>query len=229
MRVYIGHDAREAEAYLVASRSLRRRASIPVDVTPIRADVLRLQGLLRRPVDNRGGMFDLYSGAPQSTEFAVSRFLVPMLAQTGYALFVDCDVVFLGDVAELNHIAGRRYAVQVVKHLHTPAEATKMDGAVQTAYARKNWSSVILWNCDHAAHKRLSLDAVNNWPGRDLHAFGWLHDSEIGELPAGWNWLVNVQPQPDALRLAHFTLGGPWLRTWQGAPNDDLWLNEAEA
>jgi len=228
VKVYVGHDERESAAYIVATRSLRRRASVPVDVTPLKSSALRLQGLLRRPVDDRGGLFDIVSQAPQSTDFAVSRFLVPMLAQTGFALFVDCDVVFLSDVAELNHLADPRFALQVVQHHYTPRETTKMDGVQQTVYARKNWSSVILWNCGHPAHRRLSLDAVNNWPGRDLHAFGWLHDSEIGTLPAGWNWLVNVQPRPTDVRLAHFTLGGPWFKDWPGAEYDELWANEAD-
>lgn len=229
LKVYIGFDPAEAKAYRVAEASLRRRASIPVDVTPLRADQLRMQGLLRRLVDNRGGMFDLASQAAQSTEFAASRFLVPLLAQTGLALFVDCDVVFLGDVAELLALADPTKAVQVVKHNHQPAQALKMGGAVQTAYSRKNWSSVMLFRADHPAHRRLSLDAINHWPGRDLHAFGWLHPDEIGALPAGWNWLVGCQPKPAHLRLAHLTLGGPWIPGWPGAEHDDIWLNEASA
>jgi hypothetical protein len=223
VKVYIGFDGREVEAYSVAQKSLLKHASVPVDVTPLIADSLRLSGLLRRPVDARGGMYDIHSQSPQSTEFAVSRFLVPMLAQTGWALFTDCDVVFFADVAELFLLADISKAVQVVKHPPFWCNAWKMDGAFQTTYARKNWSSVILWNCDHPANKRLTLDMVNHWPGRDLHAFSWLHDSEIGELPSGWNWLVNVQPKPDDLRLAHFTLGGPWLPGWTPQPNDDLW------
>lgn len=230
LNVYIGFDPTEAEAYRVAEASLRRRASIPVDVTPLRADALAASGLLRRPADARGGqLYDLHSNAPQATEFAISRFLVPMLAQTGWALFMDCDMVVLGDVAGLLAAADPTKALQVVKHVHKPAAADKMMGKTQTQYSRKNWSSVMLWNCDHPAHRRLSLDAINHWPGRDLHAFQWLHDSEIGELAAGWNWLVNEQPRPDPLHIAHFTNGGSWLPGWKPAPHDDIWLREASA
>lgn len=228
LKVYIGHDAAEAAAFSVAEASLRRHASIPVDVAPLRADKLRAAGLLRRPTDARGGLYDLHSQAPMATEFAVSRFLVPLLAHSGLALFVDCDVVFLGDVAELVGLADPTKAAQVVKHQHNPTSDAKMVDKVQTAYPFKNWSSVVLFNCDHKGHGRLSLDAINHRPGRDLHAFYWLADSEIGDLPAGWNWLVNEQPRPDALKLAHFTNGGPWLPGWAGAPNDDLWLAETE-
>lgn len=227
MRVFVGYDAREAEAYRVAVASLRRRASGPVSIVPLEIERLRAQGLLTRPVDARGGMYDLVSQAPQSTAFAVSRFLVPLLAQTGPALFVDCDMLFLGDVAELFALAHPRYAVQVVQHDHRPTRDWKMDGAVQTAYPRKNWSSVMLFNCDHAANRRLSLWDVNNRPGRDLHAFYWLSDAEIGALPPQWNWLVNEQTQPADVKLAHYTNGGPWFENWAPRFHDNLWLEEA--
>lgn len=229
MKVFVGYDRREAAAYEVTVRSLRRRSSVPLEVTPLIASRLRSAGLLLRQVDERGGLYDLASAAPQATEFANSRFIVPLLAQTGAALFVDCDMVFLGDVAELLGAFDSSKAVQVVKHHHIPRETTKMDGVAQTAYTRKNWSSVVLWNCDHPANRRLTLDIVNNWPGRDLHAFSWLHDDEIGDLPPEWNWLVGVQPKPAAPRLAHFTLGGPWIEGWPGSEHDDIWTTEARA
>ena len=222
MKVYIGHDDREAEAYRVAEASLRFHASVPLDVTPLSADSLAAFGLLRRPTDRRGLIYDIPSNAPCSTDFAISRFLVPHLAQTGWALFVDCDVVFLSDVAELAAIADPSKAVMVVQH-NQSGGGTKMDGQPQLSYPRKNWSSVVLWNCDHPANRRLSLPDVNERPGRDLHAFYWLNDAEIGALPAEWNWLVDVQPRPERPRLAHFTLGGPWLPTWGGGAHDDLW------
>jgi hypothetical protein len=229
LKVFIGYDPVEDAAYAVAERSLRRRASAPVDVVPLRADRLAAAGLLRRPTDARGGLYDLHSGAAMATEFAISRFLVPILAQTGWALFVDCDVVFLADVGELFAMADPNVAVQVVQHDHAPTATHKMAGRTQTRYPRKNWSSVVLWNVDHPANRRLSLDAVNHWPGRDLHAFGWLHDSEIGALPAAWNWLVNERAMPKVPKIAHFTNGGPWLPQWPGADHDDIWLSEARA
>jgi hypothetical protein len=98
-----------------------------------------------------------------------------------------------------------------------------MDGQQQVAYARKNWSSVALWNCDHPANRRLSLVDVNERPGRDLHAFYWLHDDEIGELPARWNWLVGVQDKPEDPAIAHFTLGTPDMVP--NSPHADIWFN----
>ena len=227
MKIFIGYDSRESAAYDVAESSLRKRASAPVYVTPLFADKLAACGLLRRAQDRRGVIYDIPSNAPCSTDFAISRFLVPHLAQTGFALFVDCDVVFLADVAELFSLADPTKAVMVVKHAPLKATGTKMDGQAQLAYSRKNWSSVVLWNADHPANRRLSLQDVNERPGRDLHKFYWLHDSEIGELPAAWNWLVGVQPKPDDPKLAHFTGGGPFTPGWRGAEHDYIWLREA--
>lgn len=225
LTVYIGYDRKEHDAFLVAKDSLLKRASCPVNVVCLEQEKLRKAGLLTRPVDSRGGFFDLNSGAPQATEFANARFFVPLLAHSGWCLFVDCDVVFLGDVAELLALRTEDTAVQVVKHEHIPKEEVKMVNAKQTSYRRKNWSSVILWNVDHPANRRLTLDVVNNWAGKDLHAFDWLHNSEIGVLPQQWNWLVNVQDKPSNVKLAHFTLGGPWLPEWSESAHDDLWIN----
>jgi lipopolysaccharide biosynthesis glycosyltransferase len=227
MKVFIGYDSREPEAYAVAESSLLRRASIPVSVTPLNAQRLAEHGLLRRPTDLRGQRYDIPSNATASTEFAISRFLVPFLAQTGWALFVDSDVVFLGDVAELQALADPRYAVMCVQHTDLHAAGLKMDQQVQTIYQRKNWSSVMLFNCDHPANRRLSLVDVQERRGFDLHQFYWLHDAEIGALPAEWNWLVGVQEKPATPKIAHFTLGGPFLPGWQGAEHDEIWYAES--
>lgn len=226
MKIFLGFDSREPEAYRVAESSLRKRASIPVEVTPLEINRLAAQGLLRRPTDTRGQRYDLPSNAPASTEFAISRFLVPLLAQTGWALFADSDVVFLGDVAELMALADPRYAVMCVQHAAIGSQLSKMDGQAQTYYRRKNWSSVVLWNCDHPANQRLSLVDIQERAGRDLHRFYWLADSEIGALPAEWNWLVNVEQKPANPKIAHFTLGGPFIPGWQGADYDSLWYGE---
>ena len=225
-RVYIGWDAREVEAYRVAERTLRLHSPNAASI-PLKSETLSAMGLLRRTQDRRGQVYDLPSNAPCSTDFAMSRFLVPHLAHTGWALFVDCDVVFLADVADLFEQADESKAVMVVKHRPQTQGGTKMDGQAQVAYPRKNWSSVMLFNCDHPANRRLSVQDVNERPGRDLHAFYWLADSEIGALTPDWNWLVGVQVQPMFPKLAHFTLGGPWLPNWRESEHDEIWLKAA--
>jgi lipopolysaccharide biosynthesis glycosyltransferase len=221
MKVYLGWDNREQDAYAVAAHSLFKHASIPIELTALKSDRLAESGLLRRPTDRRGQIYDLPSNAPASTEFAISRFLTPVLAQEGWALFADADVVFLGDVAELLTIADPSKAVQVVKHDMGAVGGKKMDGQAQVAYSRKNWSSVMLFNASHRANRRLSLQDVNERPGRDLHGFYWLHDDEIGELPPEWNWLVGCQDKPANPKIAHYTLGVPSMVA--DSPHAEIW------
>lgn len=250
LRVYIGYDPREADAYRVAVDSILRHSSVPVLITPLHLERLELAGIVRRPrkwvpagyspniypapPDHRKPiarvLWDEISEAPMSTEFAISRFAVPLLAHTGWAAFLDCDVVLMADIAELFALAEPDRAVMCVKHQWAQnggfaPSGLKMDGQPQTLYHRKNWSSVMLFNCDHPANRVLDLATLNTSPGRDLHRFCWLdHEQPIGELPPAWNWLVGVTPRPADLKLAHFTLGGPWLPGWEPHVHDDLWL-----
>jgi lipopolysaccharide biosynthesis glycosyltransferase len=228
VKVYIGYDKREDAAYQVAKSSLKRSSGI--DCEALCDERLRAVGLYTRNVDARDGAFyDLPSQAPCSTAFATTRFLVPILCQRGFALFSDCDVIFMDDVSSILNEIEPGKAVYVVKHNHAGDEGMKMDGQKQTKYPRKNWSSVMLFDCDHPANKRLNLESVNRLPGRDLHGFYWLADSEIGVLNPRWNWLVNVSLRPESPAIAHFTLGGPWIPDWSGAKYDDLWLEHANA
>lgn len=231
LKVYIGYDERESEAYEVAVDSLLRYAKGPISITGLNIRALERQRLMRRPVTKKDGvMWDSISSAPQSTEFAVSRFLTPLLAQDGLALFTDCDVVFVRDIFDMvREIDRESKALYVVKHDYHPKYMGKMDGQVQTVYPRKNWSSVMLFDCDHPSNQRLNLDLINTLPGRDLHRFCWLQDDEIGDLDRGWNWLVGEQPQPSYLGIAHFTLGGPWLPNWKETQHDGIWNKASEA
>jgi lipopolysaccharide biosynthesis glycosyltransferase len=228
LRVFIGYDRREHRAAEVAERSLRRHASIPVDVTRLDIDWLTRAGLMWRPVDRRERIYDLTSAAWCATDFSISRFLAAVLCPDGWSLFVDGDVVFLDDVADLvEEQADASKALMVVQHEYTPCGGVKMDSQPQQIYSRKNWSSVMLINSDHAANRRLTLHDVNSRRGLDLHQFYWLHDDELGALPARWNWLVGEQPRPADAALAHFTLGGPFLPDWHPAEHDDIWHAEA--
>lgn len=226
MRIYIGYDSREQDAYAVAEKTAR---AYGCEVTPVYEDMLRVAGLLTRPVDRRSLMWDFNSSAPQSTEFAVSRFWVPLLAHSGWCLAVDCDVVFMRDPHEIEKYADPEKAVMVVKHPMLPDTGkSKMDGQVQTVYQRKNWSSVVYWNCDHIANRRLNVTTLNQWPGRDLHGFRWLADSEIGELPDAANWLVNVREKPPNPIIAHFTLGVPTMPGHEHDEYAEIWTEASE-
>jgi hypothetical protein len=206
-KIFIGYEPREHKAYQLAHASILATTSEPVLITPL---VLEHLPFLTRPIERRGNqMWCPISDAPMSTEFAISRFAVPFLQRSGWALFIDCDFVSVGDISELFALADNKYALMVVKHDYTPSEGLKMDGQVQTAYSRKNWSSAMLWNLDHPSNKKLTIEMLNTLPGRDLHRFCWLEDSEIGEIPKQYNTLVGVdtKEQTANARLLHFTLG----------------------
>ena len=219
-RVFIGWDQREPEAYEVAKYSLVRRASVPVDVVPIKLDELRARGLYARDVDPLA-----------STEFTYSRFLTPTLAGfSGWALFCDCDFLWLGDVGELLGYTQSAKAVYCVQHDYRPRETTKMDGAVQTVYPRKNWSSLMLFNCDHDAVRALTPQVVNRESGAYLHRMQWVADADIGALPVDWNWLEgwNEKPARGTPKAVHFTRGWPWFPQWQDVDYGDLWRIERD-
>lgn len=221
LRIYIGWDRREPEAYEVARYSLLRHASVPVEVHPIKLDELRAKGIYWRDHDPLA-----------ATDFTYSRFLTPHLAgYSGWALFCDSDFLWLGDVAELIALTQTNKALYCVQHDYRPTETTKMDGAVQTVYPRKNWSSLILFNCEHPAVRTLTPELVNRASGAYLHRFQWVADEELGALPIEWNWLEgwNGKPAMGTPKAVHFTRGGPWFEQWQHVDYADLWLAELAA
>jgi hypothetical protein len=219
-RVYIGWDRREPEAYDVAAFSLRRRASVPVEIQPIKLHDMQERNLYRRGTDPLA-----------STEFTYSRFLTPALADyRGWALFCDCDFLWLGDIAGLLTYTATAKAVYCVQHDYRPKETTKMDGAVQSSYPRKNWSSLMLFNCEHPAVRRLTPEIVNQESGAYLHRMQWVPDDEIGALPTEWNWLEgwNEKPAQGTPKAVHFTRGGPWFDNWRNVDYGNLWLAERD-
>lgn len=227
MKIYIGYDHREEHAYGVAEKTARAFGCNP---EPLREDRLRTAGILTRPKDTRGQHWDIVSGAPQATEFAIARFAVPLICHSGWALFADCDVVFMADPNRLQAHLDPTKAVHCVKHRQFSEMPTvKMDGQAQTQYRRKLWSSVMAFNCDHPANRRLNVTMLNSWPGRDLHAFGWLHDNELGDLPPEANWLVGLQPKPAEPIIAHWTLGVPGMPDRDATEFDHLWTTAAES
>jgi hypothetical protein len=218
--IYIGWDSREPIAYEVAKRTILDNASIPVNVIPIKLADLVERGAYTRDIDPLA-----------STEFTYSRFLTPALAGfQGWALFCDCDFLWLGDIAGLAAYAKGDKAVYCVQHDYRPKETTKMDGAVQTVYPRKNWSSLMLFNCDHPSVRALTLDVVNRESGAYLHRMQWVADEAIGALPVEWNWLEgwNEKPASGTPKAVHFTRGGPWFEQWQNVDYGDLWCAERD-
>lgn len=233
LNIFLGWDSREVQAYRVAEYTLRKQSRAALHVVPLKHKALRQQGIFDRPwgvAGDTGNFYDRRDGKPFSTEFAFTRFLVPYLSgYEGWSMFADADMVFRADVAELFALKDDKYAVMVVKHDFHPTEKEKMDGCVQQRYWRKNWSSVILFNNSHEYNKKLTPAVVNSWPGQWLHAFSWLKDEHIGELPAEWNFLVGHTQNVRYPKILHFTDGGPWFDHMKNVPYAQIWVSEYHA
>eukprot|EP00898_Chlorokybus_atmophyticus_P000096 jgi/Chlat1/1087/Chrsp110S01586 len=224
LKIFIGYDSREDIAYQVCRLSLLKHSSVSLDIIPIKQEELREKGLYWRARD-----------PTESTQFSFTRFLTPYLANyKGWAMFVDCDFLYNADIADLFSLVDDRYAVMCVHHDYTPKDTVKMDGVVQTSYPRKNWSSMVLYNCSHPKNiNTLTPDAVNTQSGAFLHRFSWLDDAEIGQVPEGWNFLVGHNTQPVGVntlpQAIHYTAGGPWFEKYRDCEFAAEWLaTEAE-
>ena len=217
--IFIGYDPRERAATNVLIDSLYQFSSVPLAITPLVTPQLEQQGLYRRQRDPK-----------QSTAFSFTRFLVPhLMGYDGWAIFMDCDMLCRSDIKGLWDQRDEQYAAMCVQHEHTPDETVKFLGEVQSAYPKKNWSSLMLLNCSRCT--TLTPDYVNTATGLELHRFHWLEgDHEIGAIQGGWNHLVDVQspPEPQAHPpLLHWTLGGPWFREQRtmGGPLAAEWFS----
>lgn len=217
MKIFVGYDTREDIAYQVCKHSILSKQPA-ADVRPLKQQELRDAGWYTRSLDKLA-----------STEFTFTRFLIPELMNfKGWALFMDCDMILTTDIKELFDQADDRYAVMCVQHDYTPKEGVKMDGQKQTIYPRKNWSSVMLFNCSHPSNATLTMDLVNDPEinGAYLHRFSWLKDEEIGELDHTWNYLVGVYNDIDKPNLIHYTEGGPWFENYRYCEFNELWKAE---
>lgn len=213
IRIFIGFDERETVAWHVLTHSILARASQPVSFVPL-------------ALHNLGKLMWREKNPLQSTDFSFSRFLTPYLSEyQGWSLFMDCDMLVLDDIAKLWALRDERYAVMCVKHDHKPVETVKFLGAPQTPYAKKNWSSVMLFN--NAKCRALTTEYVNTASGLELHQFKWLDDEAlIGGIPERWNHLVGYS-EPDAEAAnAHFTLGGPYFNEYKQCEFSDDWSAE---
>ena len=217
IRIFIGYDPREAVAFSVLSHSIQVRSSQPVAITPINLSQLKAQ-MWR----GRAGL--------QSTEFSFSRFLTPYLCNyDGWAIFMDCDMLVLDDIAKLWEFRDDKFTVQCVKHNHVPKEKTKFLNQPQTVYEKKNWSSVMLLNCNKCTI--LTPKYVNTASGLELHCFRWLSDeNEIGDIPQSWNHLVDYDPAKPIKEISnlHYTSGGPYYKEYSNCGYADVWKRECE-
>jgi hypothetical protein len=235
--VYIGYDPREHAAYEVLKFSIERISMEPVRVLPIKKPIVERMGLYNRKHEILHGQpYDIIDGRPFSTDFSFTRFLIPALNMyEGYALYMDCDMYVRTDISELFEICDNAYyPVWCVHHKYEPKKGMKMDGKAQEPYRRKNWSSLMMFNCGHDLNKRLTVEDVNTKSGRWLHGFEWLPDKEadIGRIPEEWNWLDGHSDVKLEAKNVHFTTGGPWFKDWGPKRDQDTkygieWVNDA--
>lgn len=230
--IYVGWDPREQMAWSVAMGSISRHLRDFVPTHGLYLGHLIERGLYKRPTEWREGpgqrrvMWDVISDAPMATEHANARFLIKELAKEGWALFIDGDVLVRADISSLFDGLDPSKAVYCVKHDYAPNPGVKMDGQVQTTYPKKLWSSVMAINCDHPANQCLTVDLINSRPGRELHAFCWLKDEDIGALEPEWNYLVGVSKAADNPKIVHFTLGLPDMSGYENCEYAEEWRRE---
>ena len=200
IQIFIGYDEVESVAFHAMHQSILNNTTVPVSVTGLKLSMLPMYTRERDP--------------KQSNEFSFTRFLVPyLMGYEGHAIYADLDMLVRADLNELWKLRDNS-SVQVVKHDYTPKTQVKYLGAIQYRYPRKNWSSVMLFNCQHDHCKRLTPDYVNNADGLALHRFYWTHDRDIGTLDKDWNHLVGEYQENPNAKIAHYTLGGPWFNEY---------------
>jgi lipopolysaccharide biosynthesis glycosyltransferase len=210
IRWFIGYDKDESVAAYVLAHTIQTRSSIPVSITFLNRR--NLDGLYTRPRSNI-----------ESTDFSMSRFLVPYLCNyEGHAIFTDCDMICRDDPAKLWAWRDSRYSAQVVKHNHQPKEDKKFLDQPQTKYEKKNWSSVVIFNNEKC--KSLTKDYVNTASGLELHQFKWAQEELIGEIPKHWNHLVGYDNFNPCASLVHYTSGGPYFSEYQNCQYADEWV-----
>jgi len=210
--IFIGYDPREAVAYHVCTNSIIRHSSQPVSLCPLALNILK--GYEEKHTDG-------------SNHFIYSRFLVPHLMNyNGWAIFMDGDMLLRDDITNLWNFKDDSKAVMVVKHNYKTKMSTKYLGAKNEDYPRKNWSSVILWNCGHPANKQITPEFIQNATGAQLHRFTWLDDQLVGELPLEWNWLPDEYGANTEANLLHYTLGTPSFQEFATTPMGDEWHRE---
>ena len=162
--VFVGFDPREAIAYHVCVNSIIRTSSGPVSIIPVALN------LFREYEETHGD---------GSNHFIYTRFLVPYLMDyTGWAIFIDGDMVLRDDIYKLWNLRELDKDVMVVKHNYKTRMTEKYLGSENEDYPRKNWSSVILWNCGSWPNRILDPQFVQKSTGAFLHRFSWLQ--EIG-------------------------------------------------
>jgi lipopolysaccharide biosynthesis glycosyltransferase len=211
VKIFVGFDQRESVAYHTFCQSLIENSSIPIQITPLAINTLK---------DYKE------THADHSNDFIYSRFLTPYLNNfNGWAIYADGDMICQEDIKKLWELKDETKAVLVIMHNYQTKSHQKYLGNINENYPRKNWSSLILWNCSHPKHKILTPEFIQNQSGKYLHRFSWLDDSDIGTLPLEWNWLAIEYSKNRKAKLIHYTLGTPCFKSYSDTDMSDIWYS----
>jgi|TARA_B110000259_G_C13989779_1_gene391971 lipopolysaccharide biosynthesis glycosyltransferase len=209
INIFVGFDQKESIAYHAFVQSLIDSSSIPLSITPLAENNLNIYN--EKHLDG-------------TNKFTYSRFLVPYLMNfKGWAIYFDGDMVCLSDIKDLIRNFDTNKAVSVIKHDYKTKNSVKYFGQKNEDYPRKNWSSVIIWNCEHPKNKILTPDFIESMNGAFLHRFKWLDNVEIGELDKKWNWLAVEYPEIKDANLIHYTLGTPCFEEYKNTSMANYW------
>lgn len=209
VKIIVGFDQLESVAYHTFCQSILDTSTIPVEFLPLAKNTLK--GYKENHTDG-------------SNEFIYSRFLSPYLCDyQGWAIFADGDMICKTDIKELWELKDNTKAVQLVKHDYKTKYPKKYLGNKNEDYPRKNWSSLILWNCGHIANSVLTPEFVESSPGSFLHRFSWLSDDLIGEISPEWNWLALEYPDNSRVNIIHYTVGTPCFKEYADSPMSEDW------
>ena len=211
LNIFIGYDPKESVVYHTCVQSILENTKCLVSIIPLHLEML--ENYKETHTDG-------------SNCFIYSRFLIPYL--TGYkgnALFIDGDMIVREDLQNLFTLFDKNFAVQVVKHDYKTKFPIKYLGSKNEDYPKKNWSSVILYNCEHPKNKILTPSFIENTQGSFLHRFSWLNSDEIGEIPKKWNYLVKEYPHDNNSSLLHYTVGAPCFHDYRDGVEAKIWDN----
>lgn len=139
---------------------------------------------------------------------------------------MDCDMLVLDDIKRLYDSGSNSHAVSVVKHEYTPSTKTKFLGQVQSDYPKKNWSSVMIFNCGHPDCLELTPKTINTMPGSWLHQFEWT--GLVAGMSPKWNYLVGEGQLIEDPKIIHWTIGGPWFKEYYGCEYTKEWIEERD-
>lgn len=206
LRIFVGVDDSELVAYRVLEYSIRKSASIPVEVVPLLDVPL---GPLRTPPEPIG---------PPRRSF--SPFAIPELCEFhGRGLSLDADTLVFGDVAELADLPFGPYAV-----LRPEPTATHAGNG----YPAAGSVSVMLLDCErlpwHADEIIGGVDEGRYASEQLLSDLCIVAPDEIGNvIPSAWNHLEQYDPGRTKLLCFPVAATQPWKNDRN--PLDEIWMS----